>query len=216
VDVAHFRGAAQGIDEAPDQQPIARPRLGFFGVIDERLDLALVAGLARAHPEWQLVLVGPVLKIDAAALPRAENIHYLGQRGYQDLPSYVAGWDVCLLPFAHNDSTRFISPTKTLEYMAAERPIVSTSIRDVAALYHDVVYLADGADAFIAAVRAALASSDEERGRRIAGMRRVLEGTSWDRTVASMEALIDDRVRTGAPSARESRPPISFQEDLRS
>jgi UDP-galactopyranose mutase len=135
VDASHFRVAREGdssIDEAEDQVGLPRPRLGYYGVIDERLDLELVDFIAQARPDWQIVLLGPVVKIDPATLPRRQNIHYLGQRSYQDLPRYLVGWDVCLLPFARNDATRFISPTKTLEYMAAERPIVSTPITDVA------------------------------------------------------------------------------------
>jgi UDP-galactopyranose mutase len=189
VDVDHFRRAAGGLAEADDQAGLPRPRLGFYGVIDERLDRDLVDAVAALRPEWQLVLVGPVVKIDPATLPRRPNIHYRGQRGYDLLPSYLAGWDVCLLPFARNDATRFISPTKTLEYMAAERPIVSTSIRDVAAPYADVVAIADEAEAFVAACERALAAPvGAEQVRR---MRAHLGRTSWVATVSQMSALVD-------------------------
>jgi UDP-galactopyranose mutase len=149
------------------------------------------------------VLVGPVVKIDPATLPRRANIHYMGQRGYAALPSYLAGWDVCLLPFARNDSTRFISPTKTLEYMAAERPIVSTPITDVAEPYGHIVYLGDTPEAFIGACEAALAAGPDERRRRVALMRGVLARTSWDRTAASMESLLAESLarRVSAVSA---------------
>ena len=195
VDAAHFRVARAGNDrtrlaEAEDQAGLPHPRLGFYGVIDERLDLNLVDFTARAHPEWQIVLVGPVVKIDPAILPRRENIHYYGQRTYDDLPRYLAGWDVCLLPFARNEATRFISPTKTLEYMAAELPIVSTPITDVAEPYGDIVYLGDTPEQFLAACEAALDSGTEERAGRAAQMRRVLAGTSWDVTVSAMEKLL--------------------------
>jgi glycosyltransferase involved in cell wall biosynthesis len=195
VDAAHFRVARTGDDrtrvaEAEDQAGLPHPRLGFYGVIDERLDLNLVDFTARAHPEWQIVLVGPVVKIDPAILPRRENIHYYGQRTYDDLPRYLAGWDVCLLPFARNEATRFISPTKTLEYMAAELPIVSTPITDVAEPYGDIVYLGDTPEEFLAACEAALNSGAEERAGRAAQMRRVLAGTSWDVTVSAMEKLL--------------------------
>jgi UDP-galactopyranose mutase len=120
VDAKHF-AAADGLAEAGDQASLPHPRFGFFGVIDERMDLALLKELAGAHPEWQIAMVGPVVKIDPASLPRNPNIHYFGQRSYRELPLYLKGWDACLLPFARNDSTRFISPTKTLEYMAAVR-----------------------------------------------------------------------------------------------
>jgi UDP-galactopyranose mutase len=190
VDAGHFRVKGAGIQEAEDQARLSHPRLGFYGVIDERLDLPLVDFIAQAHPEWQIVLVGPVVKIDPGTLPRRDNIHYYGQRSYQDLPRYLAGWDVCLLPFARNDATRFISPTKTLEYMAAELPIVSTPIADVAEPYGDIVYLGDTPTEFLAACEAALAASAEEREARAAKMRRVLAGTSWDVTVSAMEKLL--------------------------
>ncbi|RYZ63661.1 MAG: glycosyltransferase family 1 protein, partial [Proteobacteria bacterium] len=135
VDVAHFERAAGPVDEAPEQAALPHPRLGFYGVIDERLDLSLIDAIATAHRDWQIVLVGPVVKIDPASLPQGPNLHYYGQQSYERLPDFLAGWDVCLLPFALNDATRFISPTKTLEYMAAGKPVVSTPIRDVAEPY---------------------------------------------------------------------------------
>ena len=191
VDAAHFATALAGggLSEPDDQADIAHPRLGFFGVIDERLDLDLLAALAAAHPEWQIVLAGPVVKIDPASLPQAPNLHVLGSKAYADLPAYLAGWDVAILPFARNRSTEFISPTKTLEYMAAEKPIVSTPIRDVAEPYGEIVRLGDTPDAFVAACEAALADADPSG--RIAGMRRVLAETSWDRTAEAMAALIE-------------------------
>jgi hypothetical protein len=194
VDAAHFRLACRGdkgrVREAEDQTGLPHPRLGFYGVIDERLDLSLLESVAEARPEWQIVLVGPVVKIDPATLPRRDNIHYFGQRSYDDLPRYLAGWDVCLLPFARNDATRFISPTKTLEYMAAELPIVSTPITDVVEPYGDIVYLGETAEEFLAACERALVAGPDERAARTAQMRQVLAGTSWDVTVASMETLL--------------------------
>jgi glycosyltransferase involved in cell wall biosynthesis len=151
VDVRHFAQALERANGHSAQADIPHPRLGFYGVIDERFDGALTAALADAHPEWQVVLVGPVLKIDPATLPRRANIHYLGQQPYEALPQLLAGWDVCLLPFAQNDATRFISPTKVLEYMAAELPSVSTPIADVAQPYGHVVAIAGSAAEFIAA-----------------------------------------------------------------
>ena len=194
VDAAHFRTARPGdpsaIPEAEDQAGLPHPRFGFYGVIDERLDLALLDFIAAARPGWQIVLVGPVVKIDPASLPRRPNIHYFGQCSYDDLPRYLRGWDVCLLPFARNDATRFISPTKTLEYMAAELPIVSTPITDVAEPYGNIVYLGATPEEFLAACDTSLTSSPAERGRRSAEMRRVLAGTSWDVTVSAMEKLL--------------------------
>jgi UDP-galactopyranose mutase len=194
VDLAHF-GQARGVAVEPeDQAGLPRPRLGFFGVIDERLDRQLLGALAQAHLDWQIIMVGPVTKIDPATLPRHPNLHYLGQRPYEALPGYLQGWDVCLLPFACNQATRYISPTKTLEYMAAEKPIVSTPIEDVAKPYGDIVYLGETARAFIAACAAALAAPAEEHARRVARMRQVLARTSWDNTVTAMEELIREAV----------------------
>jgi UDP-galactopyranose mutase len=191
VDAAHFGQAREpGLDH-PDQAGQPRPRLGFFGVIDERIDLPLLDRMAEQRPDWQLLMVGPVTKIDPADLPRHPNLHYLGQRTYAELPSFLAGWDVCLLPFARNEATRFISPTKTLEYMAAERPIVSTPITDVAEPYGDIVHLGYDSETFIAACDQALGASAEESGRRLAGMREVLRRTSWDATARAMLKEID-------------------------
>jgi UDP-galactopyranose mutase len=194
VDVKHFSRArpGSGIVEPPDQASLAAPRLGYFGVIDERLDLAALEMVATLHPDWQIVMVGPTVKIDAGTLPRCGNIHYMGQRPYGDLPAYLAGWDVCLLPFAINDATRFISPTKTLEYMAAERPIVSTRIKDVVSAYAHIVYLADTPLSFVQACECALSASTVERETRTAAMRSVLARTSWDTTASAMEHLIEE------------------------
>jgi len=189
VDEKHF-AQAKNAAEAPDQAALPHPRLGFFGVIDERMDLPLLDALAKAHPEWQIVMVGPVVKIDPSMLPRRPNLHFLGQRKYEQLPAYLAGWDVCLLPFARNDATRFISPTKTLEYMAAERLIVSTRITDVADPYGHIVFLGDTPQEFIHACERALESSEPERVENAVKMREVLAKTSWDATVAGMEKQI--------------------------
>ena len=185
VDVAHFATALARSERLG-------PRLGFYGVLDERLDRELVAAVATARPEWQIDLVGPVVKIDPASLPRASNLHYPGARDYKDLPREITNWDVCLMPFAINEATRFISPTKVLEYMAAERPIVSTPITDVAEPYGDVVRIAATPDEFVAACDAALAESAAARERRTRRMREIVASTSWHNTVAGMAALIDD------------------------
>lgn len=200
VDAGHFRAALDPRIEADDLERLPRPRLGFYGVIDERMDLELLGALAEARPTWQIVLVGPVVKVDPETLPRAHNIHYLGQRSYAELPSYLAGWDVCLLPFALNESTRYISPTKTLEYMAAEKPIVSTPIADVVEPYGETVYIAGTLPAFVAACERALAAPNAERVARVERMRRVLAETSWDTTTAQMDALIAERL--AAPAIR--------------
>jgi UDP-galactopyranose mutase len=192
VDAEHFGQALNGLPEPEDQACLPRPRLGYFGVVDERIDRPLLAHLAASHPEWHVIMIGPVVKIAPATLPQAPNLHYLGARSYETLPAYLTGWDVCLLPFARNAATRFISPTKTLEYMAAERPIVSTPITDVREPYGDIVYLGDTAEAFVAACERALVSSREERARRVGKMRAVLKNTSWDDTAAAMQRLIEE------------------------
>lgn len=194
VDAKHFGMAANGMQEAGDQADLPHPRLGYFGVIDERLDVPLLEAMAGAHPEWQIALVGPVVKIDPATLPRNPNIRYYGQRSYQQLPSYLKGWDVCLLPFARNQSTKFISPTKTLEYMAAGKMIVSTPITDVAEPYGEIVYLGGTHEEFIQACERALAAPPEERAERQRKMRDVLSRTSWDSTAADMRDLITEAV----------------------
>jgi UDP-galactopyranose mutase len=192
VERAHFARGADPANEHPEQQQVGRPRLGFFGVIDERLDIALLDRLATSHPEWQIIMVGPVVKIDPATLPQHPNVHYFGARPYAELPRFLAGWDVCLLPFARNDATRFISPTKTLEYMAAGKPIVSTPVTDVAEPYSSVVRIGVD-DGFVAACAAALTETCDEQARRVARMRDIVDRTSWDRTAQQMRELIEER-----------------------
>jgi len=194
VDVAHFSRARRIVAEPRDQAPISRPRLGFFGVIDERMDLALLDGVAAARPDWQIVLLGPVVKIDPAVLPRRANIHYLGAKKYDELPQYLAGWDVALLPFARNEATRYISPTKTPEYMAAGKPVVSTSIRDVVRPYgqHGLVRIADTVDEFVAACVAAMAENASER---ITQADAFLRQTSWDGTWLRISRLMNAVMR---------------------
>lgn len=206
VDAKHFAAAANGMTEAADQAPLPHPRLGFFGVIDERFDIPAVRAMAEAHPEWQIVLVGPVVKIDPATLPRNPNIRYYGQKSYQELPSYLKGWDVCLLPFARNESTRYISPTKTLEYMAAGKMIVSTPIRDVAEAYGDIVYLGDTPEEFVAACERALAAGPEERGERQQKMKRVLSRTSWDTTASALDELVAQAIAARQAKLAPARP----------
>jgi glycosyltransferase involved in cell wall biosynthesis len=201
VDARHFQQALDRGYSHPEQEHLARPRLGFYGVIDERFDAELVRQVAAARPEWQIVLVGPVVKIDPANLPRAHNIHYMGQRTYEQLPQFLAGWDVCLLPFALNESTKFISPTKVLEYMAAELPSVSTPITDVKVPYGDVVAIADTPDKFIAACERMLAMTPAQQAALTERMRAIVANTSWHKTAAKMHELI----QTTAPSNKAQR-----------
>ncbi|HEX8614464.1 MAG TPA: NAD(P)-binding protein [Telluria sp.] len=193
VDVAHFSKALERSAVHPSQGGIATPRLGFYGVIDERFDTGLLQALADAHPEWQLVMVGPVVKIDPALLPKNSNIHYMGQASYEELPQYLAAWDVCLLPFALNESTKFISPTKVLEYMAAELPIVSTAITDVVKPYGAIVSIAHSPQEFVKACEDALALTPERRAKMVDEMRAVVQATSWSATADQMRALLTAR-----------------------
>jgi len=188
VDHAHF--GRTGVADHPDQAGIAQPRLGYYGVIDERLDLDLVAALADAHADWQIVMVGPLAKIAPESLPRRPNLHWMGQRRYDELPAFLAGWDVCLMPFALNASTRFISPTKTLEYLAAGKPVVSTAVRDVVLQYAGVVPIADDAGEFVAACEAILAWTAQDKAAFQQKARDVGAATSWDRTAGAMQGLL--------------------------
>jgi len=192
VDVAHFAQGRAGLADPKDQAAIPRPRLGFYGVIDERLDIALLDELAVKRPDLQFVLIGPVVKIDPATLPRHPNIHYLGPKVYDELPHYLAGWDVALMPFALNESTRFISPTKTPEYLAGGCPVVSTPIRDVVRTYGEtgVVRIASTADEFAAAIDAALEDS-KDRDRLLRKADTVLSDMSWDKTWNEMKEKIE-------------------------
>jgi len=203
VDAAHFSQARGAADDHPLQRDLAKPRLGYFGVIDERIDLDLVAALGAATAHWQVCMVGPCVKIDPESLPRRRNIHYFGEQPYQDLPAFVAGWDVCIQPFALNEATRYISPTKTLEYMAAERPIVSTPVTDVAEPYGHIVYIADHARSFIAACERALQASAWQLEDRAQLMRAALARTSWDQTAEQMGELLEQ-----AAQQRHSAQPI--------
>jgi UDP-galactopyranose mutase len=209
VDQAHFRRARGSLDTPPDHQAIPGPRLGFAGVIDERIDLALLAAAAAARPDWSFVMVGPVVKIDPDRLPQAPNLHWLGKRGYADLPACMASWDVALMPFALNAATRFISPTKTPEYLAAGCPVVSTPVRDVVRSYGhlEAVHIADGAAAFVAACEAALAAG-KDHGRAEADA--LIAGQSWEATHAAMAALVDAATqrKTAGFAPRPSAPAV--------
>lgn len=191
VDVAHFAAARTAQDDPPDQADIPHPRLGFYGVIDERFDVALLGEIAAQRPQWQFVMIGPVVKIDPAELPRASNIHYLGGKTYDELPGYLSGWDVALMPFALNASTRYISPTKTPEYLAGGCPVVSTPIHDVVRTYGDtdVVHIAETPAAFIAACEAALQDS-ANRDQLLERADAVLGDMSWDHTYDLMKEKI--------------------------
>jgi len=155
----------------------------------------LIDEAAAARPDWQFIMIGPVVKIDSGSLPQRANIHYLGGKDYRELPAYIAGWDVALLPFAQNESTRFISPTKTPEYLAAGKPVVSTPIQDVVRPYGEMelVQIASNSDEFIAAIERAL-SADATNDNWLRQVDSFLAQTSWDDTWGRMSALIDQVV----------------------
>jgi len=191
VDRAHFARARAITAQPKDQAKLPTPRLGFYGVVDERMDLALLAALADSHPEWSVVVVGPVVKINPADLPQRTNIHYLGGKTYDELPAYLGGWDVCLMPFAINDSTRFISPTKTPEYLAGGRPVVSTAITDVIRHYGEVqgVFIAHDTNGFIRGCEDALTLMHGDGGW-LKDVDAKLAHLSWDTTYARMAGLV--------------------------
>ncbi len=203
VDVAHYASARALRADPPDQARIPHPRLGFFGVIDERMDLALLEAVATARPEWHLVMIGPVVKIDTHTLPRSLNIHYLGQRAYDDLPAFLAGWDVALMPFALNESTRFISPTKTLEYLAGGKPVVSTPVADVVSPYGEsgLVRIAQGVEAFIVAIEQTLGQSG--LGDAAGRVDELMARTSWAITWAEMASLMKQALLARQGADRE-------------
>lgn len=181
IDRAHFSRSRALLNDPEDQKPIPYPRIGFFGVIDERLDRDLLMEMATMQPSWQFILIGPVVKIREQDLPRRPNIHYLGQKQYRELPSYLAKWNVAMLPFAQNASTHFISPTKTPEYLAAGKPVVSTPIRDVVDPYGKLglVSIAATATEYCAAIARSLAPPKEGW---LETVDEFLQHTSWDRT----------------------------------
>jgi Glycosyltransferase len=191
IDRDFFKTARQKLIIPADQAVIPQPRLGYCGVIDERLNIDLLAAIADLHPEWHLVMIGPIVKISASDLPQRSNIHYLGSKEYRELPSYLSGWDAGLMPFAKNESTRFISPTKTPEYLAAGLPVVSTSITDVVDPYGTMglVHIADTAEDFAAAIELAIESRDS--ARRLTEVDDFLSQMSWDQTWDQMHELIE-------------------------
>jgi UDP-galactopyranose mutase len=195
IEKEHFEQARQPISEPEDQISITGPRLGFYGVIDERFDIELIRDIADARPDWQIVLLGPVVKIDHETLPKNKNIHYLGSKSYEDLPTYLSGWDIALIPFAINESTRFISPTKTPEYLAAGIPVVSTPIKDVINPYgnNKLVHIGTNADEFIQAIEKELALT--QKNKWLAKVDEFLETNSWDITYQNMLKLIASAVR---------------------
>ena len=190
IDKKHF-GAARHIKQDPgDQQLIPHPRFGFYGVIDERFDIELIRQVADSKPDWQFVLIGPVVKIDPASLPQNKNIHYLGSKKYSELPSYLAGWDISMVSFAMNESTQFISPTKTPEYLAGGKPVISTPIKDVIESYGKtgLVHIVNDADQFIETATKELATTDKHSW--LQQVDKSLANNSWEITVTNMRKIM--------------------------
>lgn len=189
IDKAHFgKARLKNVDPA-DQINIPHPRIGFFGVIDERIDLQLLSEMSRLQPDLQFVMIGPVVKMDPATLPQSKNIHYLGQKSYHELPQYVSGWDCAMMPFAVNESTRFISPTKTAEFLAAGLPVTCTAIEDVVTFYGDenLVRIAQTAAEFIESFYEAF--KDRKNFKWQLKVDSFLADTSWDATWLAMATL---------------------------
>jgi glycosyltransferase involved in cell wall biosynthesis len=205
VDLKHFAKARRELEQPADRAELEHPRLGFYGVIDERFDIDLLREIADMRPDWSFVMVGPVVKIGEDELPRAANIHYVGGKTYDQLPTYLSGWDVALMPFAMNESTQFISPTKTPEYLAGGKPVVSTPVRDVVRSYGHLegVHIAHDAEGFVRCCDKALQQS-RDGGEWLAEADLVLSATSWETTQARMSGLIaevlGERLGTGTPA----------------
>ncbi|MBD0333295.1 MAG: glycosyltransferase, partial [Chitinophagaceae bacterium] len=203
IDKDHF-AQARNIEKDPaDQKSIPHPRFGFYGVIDERLDIELIGEVAAAKPEWQFIIIGPVVKIDPESLPKHANIHYLGGKSYKELPNYLAGWDVAMIPFAMNESTKFISPTKTPEYLAAGKPVLSAPIKDVIAPYGEnkLVKIAANVKQFIRHGEAILNRKNNKRW--LAKVDAFLAGISWDKTWNQMAKHIENKLKTTTQKAKQ-------------
>lgn len=185
VDQAHFGKALNGVALPVDIASIPSPIVGYFGVIDERIDLALLDEIAGLRPEVSFVMIGPLAKIGEDELPRRANIHYLGMKDYKELPGYIKAFDIAMMPFALNDATKYISPTKTLEYMAAHRPIASTAIKDVVRDYAHCVSIVHSTHDFDRVIEEAIDGIPDPLMSYEYDI--ILEKTSWDATVASMQ-----------------------------
>jgi UDP-galactopyranose mutase len=209
VDKDHFAKARTGLTEPEDQRSIAKPKIGFAGVIDERMDLELVRQISAAKPDWQFIFLGPIVKIDSGALPKADNLHWLGMKAYADLPAYFSGWQIGFLPFALNDATRFISPTKTPEYLAAGLRVISTPIRDVVKPYGELnlVRIARNAQEFVEAGEFLLNDSDNVSWQKSA--KDFLDRMSWDRTWSAMDQLIEGAIASNSHEGTQKRSVLS-------
>lgn len=203
VEASHFRQPQRA--QPRELVELASPIIGFYGVLDERIDFDLVGGIADARPDWSIVMIGPVVKIDGSQLAHRPNIHYLGMKRYEDLPQYLAHFDAAILPFAINEATRFISPTKTLEYLAGGKPVISTAIEDVVDLYGDVTEIASTPDEFVAAIERLWHESVDAKRIRARRVNSVLQQHDWDVIAARMQRLMNDALDSA----------LTFEEVLR-
>jgi len=194
IDKAHFQQARNIKNDPKDQQSIPHPRFGFYGVVDERFDIDLIDKVATQQTDWHFIIIGPVVKIDPETLPKKLNIHYLGGKSYQELPTYLSGWDIAIIPFALNESTKFISPTKTPEYLSAGKPVISSSIRDVVNPYgeKELVHIADTPEDFIKSAQTLLAATNRQSW--LSKVDEFLKENSWDNTWNQMMQLIQDKL----------------------
>ncbi len=205
IDKSFFFPARTSLPEPADQNEIPHPRLGFFGVIDERFDIELAGKMADLKPDWQYIFIGPVVKIEASALPKNKNIHYLGMKDYKELPAYISGWDLCIMPFAINASTEFISPTKTPEFLAAGKRVISTAIHDVVHPYGaaGLVGIAETAEGFIQIAEQDLVQKNDPVW--LGKVDQYLDTISWDKTWESMEKLIETQIKQNSEKAVSGR-----------
>ncbi len=194
VEIEHYATAANSSNfKLPaDLEGLKRPIIGYFGVIDERIDQPLLAFIAQSRPKWTILMIGPYAKIDPATLPQADNLHYIGMRNYKELPSYLAFFDVAMIPFALNEATEYLSPTKTLEYLAAGKPVVSTPIKDVIELYGEVVRVAATHADFVRQIEAALSSDPGMNTNRV---KEILNQATWDSIAGKITGLIQEKIR---------------------
>ena len=208
VDAAHFaaaqlrRGCTHDQHALRLQGGLPSPRLGYFGVVDERIDFELLDQLATSRPDWTVLMAGPVTLRDPARLPQRHNLHWLGPQPYARLPYLLADWDLCLVPFAQGDATRYINPTKTLEYMAGDKPVVSTPVPDVMALYGDAVAIAATPDQFVRQCAALLGERPVARCRRAIEMLNIVSMHSWDRSADSVHRLLTRALSPASPAPR--------------
>lgn len=189
IDTKHFSSFSEF--EPNDQYSIKNPKIGYFGVIDERFDLDLLEQISSQKPEWNFIIIGPVVKISPDSLPKKDNIFYLGQKNYKELPSYIQNWDAAIIPFADNESTKFISPTKVLEYLAAGKKVVSTPIQDVVFPYgvNNIVKIAEDSERFISALDSCLKNKNNIEWNK--SVEKLLQKTSWEKTWKEMDSIIN-------------------------